>query len=74
MTDDRSDALNLPDPEAERIAADLLRKAAAMHGQVELAWATWSARIPNVDRRTMFLLKKAFEARWDARGGVENQP
>ena len=66
VTDDRGDASQSSDPDAERQAAELLRKAAAQEG-VEVAWTEWSRSVPNIDGRTLFLLKTAFEAGWDAR-------
>jgi hypothetical protein len=54
-----------PDPNesAARVVAQTLAKhEQPLPADVEAAWAEWSAGIAKVDKRTMTLLKAAFEA------------
>ena len=56
-----------PDPNLN--AARIVGQATAsegLSGDLEAAWAQWSAGIQNVDERGMTLLRAAFEAGWEA--------
>jgi hypothetical protein len=57
-----------PDPNANaaRIVAEATRQGEQSSGDLEAAWAAWSAGIQRVDERGMTLLRAAFEAGWEA--------
>ena len=57
-----------PDPNvnAARIVAEATAAQDAPTGDLEAAWAAWSAHIQKVDERGMALLRAAFEAGWEA--------
>lgn len=57
-----------PDPNenAARIMGEVTGGPNAPDGDLEAAWAAWSAHIQKVDERTLSLLRAAFEAGHEA--------